>query len=100
MVFAEVAIGVVKIQTSGAIWVGRLVTEALNIYNEHFEVISAMLFAYKAAIQDGEFANGWKGVVMLQNWPFAPWQAWNWLVESSTAMVASLVTPKYLLFTS
>ena len=58
MVFAGAAIGVVRIQTSGAIWVGRLVTEALHICNEHFEVISTVLFAYKAAIQDGGFANG------------------------------------------
>ena len=54
-----------------------------------------MLFAYKAAIHDGGFASGWKGVVMLQIWPFASWQTQNWLVESSTAMVASLVMPKY-----
>ena len=53
MVFSGAAIGVVRIQTSGAIWVGRLVTEALHICNEHFEVISTELFAYKAAIQDG-----------------------------------------------
>ena len=67
MVFTGAATGVVRIQTSGAIWVGRLVTEALHICNEHFEVISTVLFAYKAAIQDGWFANGQKGVVMLQN---------------------------------
>ena len=58
MVFAGAAIGVVRIQTSGAIWVGRLVTEALHTCNEHFEVISTVIFAYKAAIQDGGFANG------------------------------------------
>ena len=58
MVFTGAAIGVMRIQTSGAIWVGRLVTEALCICNEHFEVISAVLFAYKAAIQDGGFTNG------------------------------------------
>ena len=46
MVFAGAATGVVRIQTSGAIWVGRLVTEALHICNEHFEVISAVLFVY------------------------------------------------------
>ena len=58
MVFTEAAIGVVRIKTSGIIWVGRLVTEALHICNEHFEVISVVLFAYKVAIQDGGFANG------------------------------------------
>ena len=58
MVFAGAATGVVRIQTSGAIWVGRLVTQALCICNEHFEVISTVLFAYKAVIQDDGFANG------------------------------------------
>ena len=58
MVFTGTVTGVVRIQTSGAIWVGRVVAEALHICNEHFEVISTMFFAYKAAIQDGGFANG------------------------------------------
>ena len=58
MVFAGVVNGVVRIQTSGAIWVGRLVAEALHTCSEHFEVISTVLFAYKAAIWDGGFANG------------------------------------------
>ena len=53
MVFTGAAVGVVRIQTSGAIWVGRLVAEALHICNEHSEAISTVLFAYKAAIQDG-----------------------------------------------
>ena len=59
-----------------------------------------MLFAHRAAIQDGGFAKGWKGVVMLQNCPFASWHTQNWVVESSTAMVASLVMPKYLVLMS
>ena len=58
MVFTGAAIGAVRIQTSGAIWVGKLVIDALNICNGNFEVISTVLFAYKAAIQDGGFANG------------------------------------------
>ena len=58
MVFTGAVTGVVRIQTSGAIWVGRVVAEALHICNEHFEVISTVLFTYKAAIQDGGFANG------------------------------------------
>ena len=66
-VFVGAVTGVVRIQASGAIWLGRLVAEALHICNEHFEVISTLFFAYKAAIQDGGFANGWKSVVMLQN---------------------------------
>ena len=67
MVFAGAASGVVRIQTSAAIWVCKFASDAFCICNEHFEVISAVLFAYKAAIQDGGFAKGWKGVVMLQN---------------------------------
>ena len=58
MVFSEAVTGVVRIQTSGAIWVGRLVAEALCICNEHLEVISTLLFAYRTAILDGGFANG------------------------------------------
>ena len=67
MVFAGAASDVVRIQTSGAIWVGKFVSDAFHICNEHFEVMSTVLFAYRDAIQDGGFANGWKGVVMLQN---------------------------------
>ena len=67
MVFAGAASGVVRIQTSGAIWVDKFVSDAFHICSEHFEVISAVLFAYRTAIQDGWFASGWKGVVMLQN---------------------------------
>ena len=57
MVFAGAASGVVRILMSGAIWVGKFVFDAFHICSEHFEVISAVLFAYKAAIQDGGFAN-------------------------------------------
>ena len=57
-VFAGAASGVVRIQTSGAIWVGKFVFDAFCICRDHFEVKSAVLFAYKPAIQDGGFANG------------------------------------------
>ena len=67
MVFAGAVSGVVRIQTSGAIWLGNFLCDAFPICSEHFEVISSVLFAYTAAIQAGGFANGWKGVVMLQN---------------------------------
>ena len=67
MVFAGATSGVVRIQTSGAIWVGRFVFDAFHICSEHFEVIPTGLFVYKAAIQDGGFANGWNSVAMLQN---------------------------------
>ena len=58
MVFCGAAIGVVRILTSGAIWVGKLVIDAFCTYSEHFEVIFTVLFVYKASIQDGGFANG------------------------------------------
>ena len=58
MVFAGAASGVVRIQTSGAIWVGKFVFDAFHNCHEHFEVMPAVLFAYKAAIQGGRFANG------------------------------------------
>ena len=67
MVFAGAASGVVRIQTSGATWVSRFIPDAFCICNEHFEVISAVFLAYRAPIQHGGFAKGWKGVVMLQN---------------------------------
>ena len=58
MVFTGAASGVVRIQTSGAIWVGKFMPDAFHIYNQHFEVISTVIFAYRAAIQDGGFAKG------------------------------------------
>ena len=51
-------------------------------------------------MQDGGLASGWKSVEMLQNCPLASWHTWNHVTESSTAIVASLVTLKYLVFTS
>ena len=67
MVIAGVASGVVRIQTSDAICIGKFIPDVFHTCYEHFEVISAVLFAYRAAIQDGGFAKDWKGVVMLQN---------------------------------
>ena len=58
MVFAGATSHVVRIQASGAIWVGKFVSDAFHICSEHFEVISTVLFLYRAAIQDGGFANG------------------------------------------
>ena len=58
MVCTGAAIGVARIQASHDIWEGRLVIDAFCICSEHFEVISAVLFAYKAAIHDGWFSNG------------------------------------------
>ena len=50
MVFAGAASGVVRIQMSGATWVGRFIPDAFHICNEHFEVISTVLLACRAAI--------------------------------------------------
>ena len=58
MVFVGAVTSVVRIQTSGATWVGSLVVEALHIYNEHLEVIAALIFAYRATMQDGGLASG------------------------------------------
>ena len=71
MVFAGAVGGVVRIQTSGVIWVGKFISDVFHVCSEHFEVTSTVLFAYRAATQDGSFVKGWKGVVMLQNCPFA-----------------------------
>ena len=67
MVFTQALSGVVRIQTSGAIWIGKFIPDAFCICNEHFEVISTVLLAYRAAIQDGGFAKGLKSVFMLEN---------------------------------
>ena len=58
MVFVGAVTGVVSIQTSGAIWVGRLVVATLHICKEYLEAISTLLFAYRAAMQDGGLASG------------------------------------------
>ena len=65
MVFAEVASVVVRIQTSGVTWIGRFMPDVFHICNEHFKIISTVLLAYRAAIQDGGFAKDRKGMVML-----------------------------------
>ena len=75
IVFIGAVTGVVSIQTSGAIWVGKLVVVILHICKEHLEAIPVMLLVYRAAMQDGGLASGWKGVVMLQSCPLASWHA-------------------------
>ena len=42
----------------GDIWVGKFTFDVFCICNEHCEVISAVLHAYRAATQDGGFAKG------------------------------------------
>ena len=58
MVFAGAVCCAVRIQTSGATWVGRFIPGVFHICNEHFKVISAVILAYRAAIQNGGFAKG------------------------------------------
>ena len=58
MVLAGVESGVMRIHTSGDIWVGKFISDAFCICNEHCEVISAVLLAYRAATQDGGFDKG------------------------------------------
>ena len=57
MVWTGAVASVVSIQTSGAIWVGRLVVVVLHICKEHLEAISILLFAYRAAMQVGGLAS-------------------------------------------
>ena len=67
MVLTGVKSGVVRIQTSGDICVSKFTSEVFLICNEHCEVISAGVLAYRAVTYDVGFAEGWKGVVILQS---------------------------------
>ena len=67
MVLAGAENGVVRIQTSGDIFVGKFTSKFFLICNEHCAVIPAGLLAYRAETHDGGFAKGLKGVVILQN---------------------------------
>ena len=53
MVLTRAVASVVSIQTSGAIWVGKLVVVVLCICKEHLQTIPVLLFAYRAAMQVG-----------------------------------------------
>ena len=61
-VLAGVENGVMGIQTSGDICVGKFTSEVFLICNEHCEVIAAGPLVYRAVTHDGGFAKGWKGV--------------------------------------
>ena len=67
MVLAGVESGVVRIQTSGDICVGRFTSEVFLICNKHCEVIPTGFPVYRAETHNGGFSKGWKGVVILQN---------------------------------
>ena len=50
--------GVVNIQTSGVIWVGRLVVVVLHNCKEHLEAMPILLFVYRVAMHVGGLASG------------------------------------------
>ena len=50
MVVTGAVASVVSIQTSGAIWVGKLVVVVLHICKEHLEAMPILLFAYRVAM--------------------------------------------------
>ena len=58
MVLVGAESGVVMIQISGDIWVGKFTSDAFHICNEHCEVMSVVLLAYRAVTQDGGFDRG------------------------------------------
>ena len=58
MVLARAEGGVVMIQTSGDIWVGKFISDAFHICNERHEVLSTVLLAYRVVAQDGGFDKG------------------------------------------
>ena len=66
MVLDGVESGVVRIETSSDICVGRFTSEVFLICNEHHGVIPVGFLTYRAETHDGVFAKGWKGLVMLQ----------------------------------
>ena len=60
MVLAGAESGVVRIQTYGDICVGSFTPEVFLICNEHCEVVSAEVLAYRTETHNGGFARGWK----------------------------------------
>ena len=100
MVSVGAEVGVVSIQTSGMICVGRGVVEALCSCREHLDSMLAVLLVYRAVMHVGGFAKGWKGVKVLQNCPFACLHTSNCVWDSSSPIVVSLVTPKYWMLMS
>ena len=58
MVLAGAEGGVMMIQTSGDIWVGKFISHAFHICNEHCKVMSAVILAYRVVAQDGGFDKG------------------------------------------
>ena len=85
----------VSIHTFGAIDEGMLMLWALLTCEEHLVVILAVFLVYRAVMQDGGLASGWKCTLILQNCPLAFWHMLNWCCEISSAIVSSCVTPRY-----
>ena len=71
IVLTGAATGVISIQSSGVIWVGRAVVVVLPNCKEHLDAMLALLLAYRVAMHVGGLARGWKGVEMWQNYPLA-----------------------------
>ena len=73
IVLASAENGVVRIQIFGASCDGMLTSKVVLTCSKHHAEMLARFLVYKAEVHVGGFANGWKGVVMLQNCPFADW---------------------------
>ena len=71
IVLTGAATGVVSIQTSGVISVGRAVVVVLHNCKDHFVAMVALLLVYRAAMHVGGLARDWKGVEIWQNCPLA-----------------------------
>ena len=63
---------------------------------EHCPPIAWLFLAYKAVIHDGGHVRGGNGAFILQNCPFACWQATYHCSMITTAFVSLYVTPIYL----
>ena len=81
MVVTGAIVGVVSIQTSGVISVGRVVVNILHNCKEHLDVMLGVLLAYRAVMHVGGLARGWKGVKMWQNCPLACWHVSNCVLD-------------------
>ena len=66
--------GMVRIQIFGAVCDGMLTSKVFLTCSEHLAEVLVRFLVYKAEVHVGGFANGWKGVGMLQNCPFVTWQ--------------------------
>ena len=91
MALAGVESGVVRIQTSGDICVGRLTSEVFNICSENYWGYTCWVPCIQSRHMMVDLPK--VGKVWL-------WYKIDWVMESSTAMLSSLVTPRYLVLMS